>query len=159
MRKGNGSAIFLDTSYILPYFGVQLDKIDSEELDRVLNQYDEIHISETSILEAKGKMLRLAIRDEDLHDAVLSFGENLDILTGDSRIIFHRYRGTDDHFFNLLSLFKPKLNFFDQIILAQSVSVGSLLTEDEVIMVLSRSPEFRVCKEFQGLNIVRFRDL
>ena len=159
MRRGKETAIFLDTTYVLPYFGVKLDFVGGEELDNALSVYDEIHISEASILEAKAKLLRLAIKDQSFQETILGFGEKLDVLAGDQRVIFHGYRGSDDHYFNLISALRPRLNFFDQVILSQSISIGNLLTEDGIILSLCKNHEFRVSKEFHGFNILRLKDV
>lgn len=158
MRRDR-EAIFLDTTYILPFFGVKLDIQGAEELEKTLSGYDELHISETSLLESKAKLLRLAIKDPSFEATVQGFGKNLDFLRGDERVIFHRYTGLDDRRFNIINTLSPRLNFFDEMILAESISVGCLLTEDEMILSLSRNPEFHARQEFDGFRVLRLRDL
>jgi hypothetical protein len=158
LRRGR-ETIFLDTTYLLAFFGLNLVIRGASELDRVLALYDELHLSEVSVIEAKAKLLRLAIKDQGYEATVEGFGEKLDLLRENERVIFHEYRGVDDRRFNIVRRLKPKLDLFDQMILAQSVSVGSLLTEDEALLALRKSPEFHSCQEFRDLEIRRLGEL
>jgi hypothetical protein len=159
LRRDKGGAIFLDTTYILPFFSVDLDIPGIEELGKTLIEYDEVHFSEVSVLEAKAKLLRLAIKEPRIEAALQSFGENLEVLRGDEKVIFHEYRGSDDRFFNIIGSLGVKLNFFDRVILAQAVTVGRLLTEDGMIHTLKEDPVFRATKDLKRLQIMRLKDV
>jgi len=151
--------LFLDTTFVLPFFGVDIDTPHAESLERALEAYDELHISEASLLEAKSKLQRIIIKDSRFEAAFLEFGDKLDILRGDERIMFHGYTASDDRFFNIIKGISPRLNFFDQVILAQSISIGSLLTEDEMLLALRRNSEFLSRRELRDFKIFRLGDI
>jgi hypothetical protein len=151
--------LFLDTTFILPFFGVNIDTPHAESLEKTLEAYDELHISEASLLEAKSKLQRVIIKDPDFEAAFFEFGEKLELLRGDERIKFHAYTATDDRFFNIIRGVSPRLDFFDHVILAQSISVGSLLTEDQMLLGLRKKPEFLSCRELGDFKIRRLGEL
>ncbi|MDP2900943.1 MAG: hypothetical protein Q8O47_08240 [Candidatus Bathyarchaeota archaeon] len=158
MRRDRGGAIFLDTTYILPFFGVELAIPEIGELGRVLGGYDEIHFSEASVLEAKAKLLRLAVKEPGFDAAFRGFGENLDILRGDKKVIFHEYRGSDDRYFNLIGSLGLKLDFLDRVIVAQAVPIGRLMTEDGRIHALRKDSAFLASEDLKNLQIFRLGD-
>jgi hypothetical protein len=151
--------LFLDTTFILPFFGVNIDTPHAESLEKALVVFDELHVSEASLLEAKSKLQRVIIKDPSFEAAFFEFGEKLELLRGDERIKFHGYTASDDRFFNIIRGVSPRLDFFDHVILAQSISVGTLLTEDRVLLDLRKKPEFVSCREFGGFTIRRLGEL
>lgn len=58
----------------------------------------------------------------------------LSILSTDEKVVIHSYRAVDGRKFN--EFLPLGLGFFDTIILAQSCSVGILLTEDSKLLKL-----------------------
>ena len=120
--------IFLDTTYLMPFFNIDID-VDgfSRELFRKkLSNFNSVHISELSVIEAKAKILK--IKDRKINEI---FRRSIRILRSDERFIFHGYTSEDDENFEKLNV---DLNFIGKIIVAQAFSVGLLLTEDKQIL-------------------------
>ena len=92
---------------------------------------DLVHVSEISIIEAKAKSLKLGGDRAKIAD---KFNEGLTVLAADENVVIHGYRAEDDKKFSeFLTL---GLGFFDTAILAQSCTVGVLLTEDSRLLQL-----------------------
>jgi hypothetical protein len=151
--------LFLDTTFVLPFFGVEIDTPHADALEKALYAYDELHISEVSLLEAKSKLQRVMIRNPSYETAFFEFGDKLELLREDDRIIFHGYTAADDRVFNMIRGVAPKLDFFDHVILAQSIPIGSLLTEDEMLLALRKKLEFVSRQEFTDVKILRLGEL
>ena len=97
----------------------------------VIQSLDLVHVSEISIIEAKAKSLKLGGDRAKIAD---KFNEGLTVLAADDKVVIHGYRAEDDKKFSeFLTL---GLGFFDTAILAQSCTVGVLLTEDSRLLQL-----------------------
>ncbi len=62
------------------------------------------------------------------------FNEGLSVISTDEKVVIHGYRAMDDKRFN--EFLPLGLSFFDAVILAQSCTVGNLLTEDSKLLHL-----------------------
>ena len=134
--KPGKTKIFLDTTYLLPYFGLDLavEGFTPTRFIEYLTPIDEIHFSEISIIEAKAKINRLNQRNRAYHASHVDFGASLGILREDDKIHFHSYEPEDDIRFNFLAETGAQLDAFDMVIVAQASRVGRLLTEDGEIL-------------------------
>lgn len=161
MKKDKASSVFLDTTFILPFFQVEInvDKFDVGRFRDFISAMKEVHVSELSIYEAKAKLSRLYSRDSSYSEALKNFGSNLEVLKKDKRFIFHTYSSEIDKYSNLLIDACPELDIFDALIVAHAVDTGFLLTEDEELVRLHRTPEFARNPLFTKIEIKRWRDL
>lgn len=125
--------IYLDTTYVMPFLFLDIDVkgFSRDTYKKIIKSVDNIHISEVSLIEAKAKSLRLNLSHKKANE---KFNEGLSVLLSDEKVIIHRYNALDDMKFNEFEKFQ--LDFFDRIILAQSSSVGFLLTEDSKLLNL-----------------------
>lgn len=126
-------------------------------LEQLLSEMDEIHFSEVSIYEAKAKIHRLSLRNEDYRPALAAFGENLQVLREDEKVRFRQYTLEDDHRFNHLADQPTSLDVFDMVIVAQAAEAGRLLTEDHEILGVRDAPWLRG-HPMQGLRITSWRE-
>jgi len=119
--------LYLDTTYVMPFLFLDIDvkEFSRDIYKEVIKSIDRIHISEISLIEAKAKSLKLNLSQNKVNE---KFNEGLSVLLSDEKVILHKYNALDDLKFNEFE--KLQLDFFDRIILAQSSSVGFLLTED-----------------------------
>ena len=126
--------LFLDTTYILPFFYININVkgFSRNVYKSVIQSLQTIHISDVSIIEAKAKSLRLRGNRSGIAE---KFNIGLSVLSCDEKVVIHGYSAIDDKNFNKLQPFG--LDFFDRMILAQSCTVGTLLTEDSKLMHLS----------------------
>jgi len=126
--------LYLDTTYVMPFFYLDIDvKGFSRTVYKdVIKSLERIHLSEISIIEAKAKSLRIG---EKRSDANKKFNEGLSVLSADEKVVIHGYRSMDDKKFN--EFLPLGLDFFDAVILAQSFTVGNLLTEDSKLLHLN----------------------
>ncbi len=126
--------VLLDTTYILPLFGVEIKGYSGEEiskkLGRLINIGVNVHLSKASLLEAFLKTITLSKklkRDALLDKAV----EGVEIIRNDDKIILIEYieRGILEEAKDILREHKDP---FDAIIFATAI-VGEyiLITEDE----------------------------
>ena len=125
--------LYLDTTYIMPFFYLDIDvKGFSRTLYKeVIKSVERIHVCEISIIEAKAKSLKIGGSQTEINE---KFNEGLSVLSADEKVVIHGYRAMDDKKFNE---FQPLgLGFFDAVILAQSCTVGILLTEDSRLLQL-----------------------
>lgn len=125
--------LYLDTTYVMPFLYLDIDVkgFSRTMYKEVIKSVEKVHISEISIIEAKAKSLKIS---ENLPKVNEKFNEGLSVLSTDEKVIIHGYRPTDDKKFNE---FMPLgLGFFDRVILAQSLAVGNLLTEDSKLLNL-----------------------
>lgn len=161
MKLGEISAVFLDTTFILPLFqlDIDVDGFTVERFGECLSRVDKAHVSELSIYEAKAKLFRLSMRDGSYVDALESFGDNLAVLRDDERMCFRPYTRVDDVRFNLMWSKGLGLDVFDAIIVAQSVDVGLLITEDAEILNLRDQEAFVEDPELGKLEIRRWKEL
>jgi len=114
-----------------------------EEFKGFLTRVSEIHVSELSIFEAKAKIFRFSKEDAAYTHALKRFGENLAVLRKDEKFVFHPYTEADDTHFNLIASITQSLDSFDIIILAQTINVGLLITEDKEILSLRQCEKFK----------------
>lgn len=161
MRQGETSKVFLDTTFLLPFFQLDIDVegFSLERFETFLSRLDEVHGSELSIYEAKAKLYRLSRRDRRYADALKSFGENLAILRADETFSLHPYTRQDDSRFNLISGKGLDLDVFDMIIVAQAVEVRLLITEDREILKLRSQKAFIEDPDLNKLEIRRWKEL
>ena len=125
--------LYLDTTYIMPFFYLDIDVkgFSRTVYKEVIKSVERIHVSEISIIEAKAKSLKRGGSQTEINE---KFNEGLSVLSADEKVVIHGYRAMDDKKFNE---FQPLgLGFFDAVILAQSCTVGILLTEDSRLLQL-----------------------
>jgi small basic protein len=125
--------VYLDTTYLMPFFylDIAVKGFSRARYKEVIQSLDRIHVSEISIIEAKAKSLKLGGNRAEIAD---KFNEGLTVLAADEKVVIHGYRAEDDKKFSeFLTL---GLGFFDTVILAQSYTVGILLTEDSRLLQL-----------------------
>ena len=161
MKSGKASKAFLDTTFLLPFFqlDIDVDGFSLESFEAFISKLGEAHFSELSIYEAKAKLFRLSRRDERYADALKSFGGNLAVLRDDATVYFHPYTRLDDLHFNLISGKGLDLDVFDMFIVAQAVDVAFLLTEDKEILGLRGEKAFVEDPELKNLKIRRWKEL
>ena len=161
MKSGENSKVFLDTTFILPFFQLEIkvNGFSLEKFEAFLSRLDEVHLSELSIYEAKAKLFRLSRRNERYTKALESFGDNLTVLRDDETICFHSYNKMDDSRINLISDKDLGLDVFDTIIVAQALDIGFLITEDKEILNLRGRESFLEDPELKKLNITPWKEL
>ena len=125
--------LYLDTTYIMPFFYLDIDVkgFSRTVYKEVIKSVERIHVSEISIIEAKAKSLKIGGSQTEINE---KFNEGLSVLSADEKVVIHGYRAMADKKFNE---FQPLgLGFFDAVILAQSCTVGILLTADSRLLRL-----------------------
>ncbi len=149
-------SILLDTTYLLPLFGVSMGLEGYEELfPRLLGEY-EVMYTPLSLVEAKWIILRLVKRRPEFRDELLrEYRAGLETLMVDERL-----RPTvltngliEDVADRLLGL--GLLDYFDRMIYATAYYYNSLLlTEDDSLHAMrSRAGEYAV------RGVISWRDL
>jgi small basic protein len=125
--------VYLDTTYLMPFFylDIAVKGFSRARYKEVIKSLDLVHISEFSIIEAKAKSLKLGGEQAKIAD---KFNEGLAVLAADEKVVIHGYRTEDDKKFSEFLTYG--LGFFDTVILAQSCTVGVLLTEDSRLLQL-----------------------
>ncbi|MDI6811386.1 MAG: hypothetical protein QMD80_06925 [archaeon] len=123
--------LYLDTTYVMPFFYLDIDVkgFSRAVYKEVIKSLERIHFSEISIIEAKAKSLKIGGEQSEINK---KFNEGLSVLSADEKVVIHGYRAVDDERFN--EFLPLGLGFFDTIILAQSCSIGILLTEDSRLL-------------------------
>lgn len=161
MKIDKDSRAFLDTTFLLPFFqvNVKIEGFTPKRFKAFLMGLSGVHFSELSIYEAKAKIYRLSRRDADLAKALEAFGANLATLRTDERITFHPYTERDDEYFNMISSKTLRLDSFDTIILSQAMSVGILLTEDSEILRARREETFKNDPVLGKIEIRQWKEL
>ncbi len=124
--------LYLDTTYVMPFFYLDIDVkgFSRTVYKEVIKSVERIHLSEISIIEAKAKSLKIGNRSK----VNKKFNEGLSVVSADEKVVIHGYRAMDDKKFNEFQILG--LSFFDAVILAQSCTVGILLTEDSKLLHL-----------------------
>jgi len=160
-RPDEASAAFLDTTFLLPFFQLDIlvESFTLEKFRDFLNRISEIHFSELSVFEAKAKIFRLSKKNPAYVNALENFGENLGVLRQDEKFIFHPYTKMDDEYFNRISSKNPDLDCFDAIILAQAADAELLITEDREILNFRMQKEFTDDRALNILKIKRWKDI
>lgn len=122
--------IFLDTTYVMPFFYMDIDVkgYSREEYAEIIRKFDRVHLSEISIFEAKIKSLQL--KNPDILE---KFNKGLSILRSDRRVRIHGFTEKHDLTLNSLLGLVDEMNIIDLIIVSQAKGVGILLTEDRII--------------------------
>ena len=125
--------LYLDTTYVMPFFHLDIDVkgFSRAGYKEIIKSLDKIHLSEISLIEAKAKSLKIREKQSDVNK---KFNEGLSVLSDDEKVVIHGYGSMDDAIFNEFILLG--LDFFDAVILAQSCTVGNLLTEDLKLLQL-----------------------
>ena len=125
--------LYLDTTYVMPFFYLDIDVkgFSRSVYKEVIELLDRIHVSEISIIEAKAKSLKIGRKRSEVNE---KFNEGLSVLSADEKVVIHEYISKDDKKFN--EFLPLGLGFFDTVILAQSSTVGNLLTEDSKLLRL-----------------------
>jgi len=154
------SEAFLDTTFILPFFqlDIAVEAFNLKEFKEFLVRLSEVHVSELSIFEAKAKIFRLSKKDPAYVPVLENFGKNLTVLREDEKFVFHSYTEADDIHFNLISSKNHNLDSFDITILAQSLNVGTLITEDKEILSLREKEAFKKDPNLGKLLIKRWKE-
>lgn len=144
MKLGKSSGPFLDTTFILPFFqlDINVEAFTLNKFKEFLTKLPKVHFSELSIFEAKAKLQRLSRKDTPYMQALKAFGTNLATLREDEKFIFHPYTAQDDENFNLIYSKSLGLDSFDIIIIAQAVNIGTLITEDKEILSVREQTAF-----------------
>ena len=121
--------VFVDTTYLMPFFYLNIDVngFSREKFREKLLDFRRIHVSEISIVEVKAKIVRM--HNRKINEV---FRESLSVLRNDEHFVFHGYTADDDTRFEEIG--KMNLDFIDRIIVSQAFSVGFLLTEDSQIL-------------------------
>ena len=125
--------LYIDTTYVMPFFYLDIDVkgFSRTVYKEVIKSMERIHVSEISIIEAKAKSLKIGGNSTAINE---KFNEGLSVLSADEKVEIHGYRAMDDKNFNEFQ--SLGLGFFDAVILAQSCTVGILLTEDSRLLRL-----------------------
>lgn len=124
-----------------------------------LTKLPKAHFSELSIFEAKAKLQRLSRKNAAYLQALEAFGENLATLREDEKFVFHPYTSQHDKNFNLIYSKNLGLDSFDIIILAQSLDVGTLITEDKEILRARAQAGFTGDPTLRKIKIIRWKEL
>ncbi|MEM2107509.1 MAG: PIN domain-containing protein [Candidatus Bathyarchaeia archaeon] len=158
MKTGNSQKVFLDTTFLPPFFQIEIEveAFTSNIFKEALTRFSQIHFSELSIFEAKAKIHTLSMKEASYSKASESFGSNLTTLMDDEKIIFHTYTAQDDEYFNLISAKRLDLDTFDMIIMAQAMNIGLLITEDREILNVRERPEFTDDPTLRRLKVRRW---
>ncbi|MHA1665489.1 MAG: hypothetical protein ACTSVW_06610 [Candidatus Njordarchaeales archaeon] len=143
--------LLLDTTFLLPYFGLDLGNINAF-VDTLYEKLPKLYFAEISVYEAKFKIVSLYRKKRIPWVIVNNFGANLSVLEDSKKIIFIKYCRNVDRYVNELENKLPrKLGILDEIIVATAISFGNLLTIDEKILELKRE-----LKEDFGLEVLSY---
>lgn len=160
--EGQGEReLFLDTTYLLPFFQVPITVkgFHLSDFKTLIAGLSKVHLSELSIYEAKAKLFRLS-RSRRVYEQVLrSFGRNLNVLRSDEKFTFHNYSNETDQRFNSLLHNVKHLDAFDLLILSEAFRVGEFLTEDEDILSFRDSDQFVRSDVSKSINIRCWREI
>jgi len=161
LKPDNSSTVFLDTTFLLPFFqvNVSIEAFTINKFKEFLTKIRHVHFSELSIFEAKAKLHRLSLKNATYKQALEAFGANLATLREDEKFIFHPYTAQDDKYFNLLSTKKLELDAFDMIIVAQALTIGTLITEDKEILNVRKQKAFMKDPVLGKIKIKRWKEL
>ena len=161
MRLDNSTDVFLDTTFILPFFQINI-KVEAFTLSKFkefLTKLPKVHFSELSIFEAKAKLQRLSRKNTTYMQALEAFGANLSILREDEKFVFHPYTAQDDENFNLIYSKNLELDSFDMIIVAQALNMNMLITEDKEILGIREQDAFIKDPRLGRIKIKQWKEL
>ena len=138
--------IFLDTTFLLPFFGIRpkIKKYSSTQFKETLKGFKEIHITYLSVYETKAKIFRMHKKGTISRTVLDKFWYALKILLEDKRFFFHTYDESIDKNLNDF-LEKYSLDIFDALILASAVNkTDILLTEDSSLLSINKDLENKI---------------
>ena len=160
-RVKNKRELFLDTTYILPFFQIPIavEGLELSDFRMLVASLSRVHVAELSIYEAKAKLLRLSKVRRAYDQALRAFGQNLDVLRSDEKFVFHTYTSEADECFNQLLPSAKHFDAFDLLILSEASAVGELLTEDEELLAFGRSKEFAKSPLSKSIRISSWKAL
>jgi hypothetical protein len=134
--------ILLDTTYLLPIFGVSVGLKDFESgFRRLLGSYS-VRYNPVSLTEAKWIVIRLARANPIRRDALFgAFRAGLRALESDDRLKATRLTGDAvEQVADELLTGQGVKDYFDRMVYATAADLGcALLTEDEELLKLRRS--------------------
>ena len=161
MKPGSSSGAFLDTTFILPFFQIDIDveAFNLTKFKEFLAKLSQAHFSELSIFEAKAKLQRLSRKNTTYVQALKAFRTNLATLREDEKFVFHPYTAQDDENFNLIYSKNLGLDSFDMIIVAQALNTGTLITEDKEILSAREQTEFIKDPTLGKMKIIQWKEL
>ena len=78
----NVRELFVDTTYVLPFFQVPItvEGFELSDFRTLIANLSKVHVAELSIYEAKAKLLRLSKVRQGYKQALRAFGQNLNVL-------------------------------------------------------------------------------
>jgi len=161
LKPGSSSGAFLDTTFILPFFQIDIDveAFNLTKFKEFLAKLSQAHFSELSIFEAKAKLQRLSRKNTTYVQALKAFRTNLATLREDEKFVFHPYTAQDDENFNLIYSKNLGLDSFDMIIVAQALNTGTLITEDKEILSAREQTEFIKDPTLGKMKIIQWKEL
>jgi len=133
--------LVLDTTYLLPIFGIGVELEGFKTLfPQLLGKYEVLY-NPLSVVEAKWISLRLGRDDPSMRERLLvAFTKGLKALLGDERLKQTELTNPEiEETADILLLNAGVRDYFDRMIYATAVNRGaSLLTEDEELKELAR---------------------
>lgn len=153
--------LFLDTTYILPFFQVPItvEGFELSDFKVLIASLSKVHVAELSLYEAKAKLMRLSGVRSGYEQALRAFGRNLNVLRSDEKFVFHDYSEKADEYFNQLYPSTERLDALDLLILSQAFDVGELLTEDGEILSFRDSDRFAKNPLSKSIKITRWKEI
>lgn len=153
--------LFLDTTYVLPFFQVPIavKGFELSDFKVLIATLSKVHVAELSIYEAKAKLMRLSKARSGYEQALRSFGRNLNVLRWDEKFVFHNYTEKADEYFNQLLVSTERLDAFDLLVLSQAFDVGELLTEDGEILSFRDSDRFAKSPLSKSIKIMCWKEV
>lgn len=157
----NVRELFVDTTYVLPFFQVPItvEGFELSDFRTLIANLSKVHVAELSIYEAKAKLLRLSKVRQGYKQALRAFGQNLNVLRLDEKFMFHGYTSEADERFNQLLPSAKRLDAFDLIILSEAFTVGELLTEDEDLLTFRDSDQFAESPLSKSIRIKCWKEI
>lgn len=126
--------ILLDTTFLLPFFGLDLGEINSI-LENIYENSEGLYFAEISLYEALFKLFSLYRREKITDEIINNFWKNFEILTTDRKIKFVKPSNKIISTMNMLEKkLSAKLNIIDMLIVASAIDIRSLLTVDRAIL-------------------------
>ncbi|MGQ4891600.1 MAG: PIN domain-containing protein [Candidatus Njordarchaeia archaeon] len=148
--------ILIDTTYLLPLFGIDLQQFQKKDLEKLLDSKINIWFNPISLIEAKWVIYKIAKKDQVLLNSLREiYNETIDNLISGYNIKPTPLINSEiDNLENLLYDHGIK-DFFDRIIASTAkIVTGVLLTEDkELRTVLVK------IREFKDLKILSWKEL
>lgn len=149
--------LLLDTSYLLPIFGLKVDLKDFDAaFPKLLGSYSVIY-NPVSLVEAKWILLKIANRNPSQRGVLLGrYREGVGVLQGDERL--RQSPLTDqvvEEVADELLIGENVKDYFDRVIYATAARLDiALLTEDEKLLELAKHRRARRPKQ-----VIQWKDL